>query len=192
MEYINHINKYEDSQAIQDALDAGTLVNPYVAMTSAGTLDFNTLEPTPPAPSTMGYWTIGSGTEDDPHIFTLTELSDLSLWGDAEYTPTQIGTAINVYEAYSPDETILDLWLYYDENQGCLLLDTSLDAYPFEIGVASQQSTTIMTSPNTSTDYVVFDWDGDGTIKLYAYNSEYPLTIEGINPPYPSEEEPGE
>lgn len=50
MSYINHINKYADAQAIQDALDAGTLANPYVAMTSAGTLDYNTLEPTPPAP----------------------------------------------------------------------------------------------------------------------------------------------
>ena len=50
MSYINHINKYADAQAIQDALDAGTLANPYVAMTSAGTLDYNTLSPTPPAP----------------------------------------------------------------------------------------------------------------------------------------------
>ena len=47
MSYINHINKYADAQAIQDALDAGTLANPYVAMTSAGTLDWNSLAPTP-------------------------------------------------------------------------------------------------------------------------------------------------
>ena len=45
--YINHINKFTDAQAIQDALDAGTLANPYVAMTSAGTLDWNSLAPTP-------------------------------------------------------------------------------------------------------------------------------------------------
>ena len=44
---VNHINKYASAQAIQDALDNGTLANPYVAMTSAGTLDYNTLEPTP-------------------------------------------------------------------------------------------------------------------------------------------------
>lgn len=55
--YINHINKYDDAQAIQDALDNGTLANPYVAMTSAGTIDYNSLEPTPPAPTTMGTWT---------------------------------------------------------------------------------------------------------------------------------------
>jgi hypothetical protein len=50
MDYTNHINKYDNSAAIQAALDAGTLVNPYVAMTSAGTLDFNSLQPTPPVP----------------------------------------------------------------------------------------------------------------------------------------------
>lgn len=30
MEYINHIGKYTDGQAVADALDAGTLASPYV------------------------------------------------------------------------------------------------------------------------------------------------------------------
>lgn len=58
MEYTNHIMKAANAQAIQDALDAGTLVNPYVAMTSSGTLDFNSLSPSP-VPST-GAWILTS------------------------------------------------------------------------------------------------------------------------------------
>lgn len=58
MEYTNHIMKAANAQAIQDALDAGTLVNPYVAMTSSGTLDFNSLSPSP-IPST-GAWILTS------------------------------------------------------------------------------------------------------------------------------------
>ena len=73
-----------------------------------------------------------------------------------------------------------------------MLFDTSFDAYSFEIGVASREDTNIKTFPNTSDDNIVFDWDGVDTIKLYAYNSEHPLSITTINPPYPSEEEPGE
>lgn len=38
---MRHIAKMNGEQAVQTALDNGTLGNPYVAMTSAGTLDCN-------------------------------------------------------------------------------------------------------------------------------------------------------
>lgn len=79
--YINHINKYADAQAIQDALDAGSLLNPYVAMTSAGTLDYNSLQPTPPI-----YVQDSSGnqyfpTEASPGIFNFNFTMDIAdMW----------------------------------------------------------------------------------------------------------------
>ena len=78
---VNHINKYASAQAIQDALNAGTLANPYVAMTSAGTLDYNTLEPTPPI-----YVQDSSGnkyfpTEVNPGVFNFNFTMDvLDMW----------------------------------------------------------------------------------------------------------------
>ena len=42
MSYISHINKYASSQAIQDAVNNGTLANPYVAINDdTGLLDWN-------------------------------------------------------------------------------------------------------------------------------------------------------
>lgn len=78
---INHIGKYNDAQAIQDALDAGTLANPYVAMTSAGTIDYNSLQPTPPI-----YVQDSSGnqyfpTEVSPGVFNFNFTMDVAdMW----------------------------------------------------------------------------------------------------------------
>lgn len=84
MDYVNHINKFEDAQAIQAALDAGTLVNPYVAMTSAGTLDFNSLQPTPPAPSVYVQDSSGNKyypTETNPGEFNFDFTMDITdMW----------------------------------------------------------------------------------------------------------------
>ncbi len=46
-----YINKYADATAIQSAIDGNELSKPYVAYDeSAGTIDWNTKSPTPPAP----------------------------------------------------------------------------------------------------------------------------------------------
>lgn len=99
--YINHINKYDDAQAIQDALDAGTLANPYVAMTSAGTIDYNSLEPTPPAPviyvldSEGNYYYPQEVTEGNEVYyqfeFTIDAADSWTLYKDGEPVETESG-----------------------------------------------------------------------------------------------------
>ena len=140
MDYVNHINKFEDAQAIQAALDAGTLVNPYVAMTSAGTLDFNSLQPTPPAPSTMGVWS------ENTTSFTILENDYQTYWYEP---PVYIGKFNGVYfiegeEQSEPQPINMDLYLYYDGSYLNFTLRDENDPYrfdtpsnTFQVGVSS-------------------------------------------------------
>lgn len=177
MSYISHINKYASSQAIQDALDAGTLANPYVAMTTAGTpaLDYNTLEPTPPAPTTMGTWTGKS--------FQITE-TGTTYWGQ----PVKIGVLNDVYmdgNQDSPDVTLIynsayDEWHmeFYSE------IASNTPSYDFPSDVEGSWSTGVMTDPNESNSEIVVVYDG-------ANNFTFTIAdgfLTTINPEYPAGE----
>lgn len=182
--------KAENAQAIQDALDAGTLVNPYVAMTSSGTLDFNTLEPTPPAPSTMGYW---SDDGEGSYTFQITE-TDTSYW---EYNPTYIGQLDSVY--FDGDTTDMEITLEYDSG-----MDGWLLKFDYNSGTTNKpehtfyengepniwDSSGVMTDPDDSDSALRVNWDGTDTLSFYTLSSEAPISISVWDPPYP--EEPGE
>ena len=56
---MRHIGIFSNSGDVQTAIDAGTLVNPYVALVS-GAVDINTVQPY--VPCFKGEWTGGQGT----------------------------------------------------------------------------------------------------------------------------------
>jgi len=184
---VNHINKYADAQAIQDALDAGTLANPYVAMTSAGTLDYNSLQPTPPAPSTMGTW---SDDGQGVYTFQITE-TDTTYWEN----PVNIGSLDGVYYQLAlMDMDVVISWdpvncWWHMELQNANLSD--YPGYEFLVGAADtwyQES--VMTEPDGSSASLEVDWDGVDTF-VFQRNSSVSgpaLQMTTIDPPYPAGE----
>ena len=184
---VNHINKYASAQAIQDALDNGTLANPYVAMTSAGTLDYNTLEPTPPAPSTMGYWEHDTQTGD--YVFHITEL-DTDYWtywaeiGEVTnaYYQSEVAQDLGIVLRYVSAE---DYWeIHIGEDAGgsdawsCTFSEGEASIIDSEVQVGTASDDAIVISFN-GTDQFVFCVGGAASETL---------TINTINPPYPEAE----
>ena len=183
---INHIGKYNDAQAIQDALDAGTLANPYVAMTSAGTIDYNTLSPTPPAPSTMGVWT---EPQQNTHVFQITE-TGTTYWA----TEVKIGELLGVYSDGNYGD--LDVMLDYSQGSGTWHMvfyaeeASTIPEYDFEPGVSYIWESGVMTDPDQSNAIVFVNWDGVDTF-VFQKNPEgagQQLSMTTINPPYPAGE----
>ena len=166
---INHIGKYNDAQAIQSALDAGTLGNPYVAMTSAGTLDYNTLEPTP-AVETMGTWTGKS--------FQITE-TGTTYWGQ----PVKIGVLNDVYmdgNQNSPDVMLsfsaLDEWH--------MEFASNMASNPVEHNFSEIEPTWnsgVMTDPAETSSSIDVAYDGTNTFTFTIADG----FLTTINPDYP-------
>ena len=180
MEYINHINQYDNSAAIQAALDAGTLANPYVAMDSAGTLDFNSLQPTPPAPSTIGVWT---EPQQNRHVFQILD-ADPQYWG----TDVKIGELLGVYSDGNYGD--LDVLLDYTQGAGTWHMifyaveASTMPQYDFEEGVPYIWESGAMTDPDESISTIDVDWDGVDSF----YIDIAPGFLTTINPPYPAGE----
>lgn len=178
---INHIGKYNDAQAIQDALDAGTLANPYVAMTSAGTIDYNTLSPTPPTPSTIGVWT---EPQQNRHVFQILD-ADPQYW---EVTEVKIGELLGVYsDGYYGN---LDVTLYYIPEYGTWHMifyaeeASTIPEYDFEPGVSYIWESGVMTDPDESISTINVDWDGVDSFSI----DIAPGFLTTIDPPYPAGE----
>lgn len=169
---VNHINKYASAQAIQDALNEGTLANPYVAMTSAGTLDYNTLEPTP-AVETMGTWTGKS--------LQITE-TDTTYWGQ----PVKIGVLNDVYmdsNQDSPDVMLsfsaLDEWhMEFASNVASNPVEHNFDE------LEPTWSTGVMTEPDESNSEINVEFDGVDTFTFTIADG----FLTPINPEYPAGE----
>lgn len=180
---INHLGKYNDAQAIQDALDAWTLSNPYVAMTSAGTIDYNSLQPTPPAPATMGTW---SNDGQGVYTFQITE-TDTTYWG----TQVKIGELLGVYSNGNYGD--LDVMLDYAQGSGTwhmvFYAEEASDTpeYDFEEGVPYAWESGAMTDPDDSDAIIVVDWDGTETF-MFQTRVLHPLSMTTIDPPYPAGE----
>lgn len=187
---INHIGKYNDAQAIQDALDAGTLANPYVAMTSAGTLDYNTLSPTPPAPSTMGVWTYNeSGGYYTFKINGVNPEATMPYQDIGQYWADQyIGTLEGVY--YQDSVIDLEIKLSYEtngENWNMTFWNSELSEFPigfFEFGVPYIWESGVMTDPEESNSTICPEWDGVDTFTIPIA----PGFLSPYNPPYPEGE----
>lgn len=171
--YINHINKYDDAQAIQDALDAGTLANPYVAMTSAGTIDYNSLEPTPPAPTTMGTWTGKS--------FQITE-TGTTYWGQ----PVKIGVLNDVYMDGNQDSP--DVMLSFSAlDEWHMEFASNMASNPVEHDFSELEptwSTGVMTEPDESNSEINVEFDGVDTFTFTIADG----FLTPINPEYPAGE----
>lgn len=174
---INHLGKYNDAQAIQDALDAGTLANPYVAMTSAGTIDYNSLEPTPPAPSTMGVW---SDDGQGVYTFQITE-TGTTYWG----TQVKIGELLGVYSDGNYGD--LDVMLDYNQGSGTWHMvfyteeASNTPEANFEEGVPYIWESGAMTDPEESNSTVNVVWDGVDSFTIPIA----PGFLTTIDPPYP-------
>lgn len=172
--YINHLGKYDDAQAIQDALNAGTLANPYVAMTSAGTIDYNSLEPTPPAPTTMGTWTGKS--------FQITE-TDTTYWEQG----VKIGVLNDVYMDGNQDSP--DVMLTYTIMDGAWLMqfDSNVASNPVDHNFDELEptwSTGVMTDPDESYSQINVEFDGTDTFTFDIADG----FLTTINPDYPAGE----
>ena len=178
MEYINHINKYADSAAIQAALDEGTLLNPYVALDEdQGALDFNSLTPSGP---TMGTW---DDEGDGNYYFTVDSEA-------AEYFDgTEIGTTTLLDGA---DERNYSIQVTYAAGGvwwvKFIAGESSDPENPFEEGSPWTWSTGLQTG-HSSDDEVEVGYDGDMTFHFSANAlSQNPISISTINPQYPEGE----
>ena len=178
--YINHIGIYDDAAAIQAALNEGSLGNPYVAMTSAGTIDYNTLSPTPPAPSTMGVWT---EPQQNTHVFQITE-TGTTYWA----TEVKIGELLGVYSDGNYGD--LDVMLDYAQGSGTWHMvfyaeeASNTPEYDFEPGVSYIWESGAMTDPEESISTINVEWDGVDTFTIPIA----PGFLTTINPPYPEGE----
>lgn len=186
MEYTNHIILASDAQEIADAVDSGTLVKPYVALNQdTGELDFNTYEPDVP---TMGIW--GDDGEGN-YTFQITE-TDQSYWGE-----TYIGTivAIEYASTTEPAEIVLTpgadagSWVMkiHQENGS----DTPEQTFEEGTDYLWDDSGFMVDSGDSDSTLFIY-WDGSGEFTFNSGSSVHPLSIITSDPPYPSEEEPGE
>lgn len=174
---VNHINKYASAQAIQDALDNGTLANPYVAMTSAGTIDYNSLEPTPEPSCYIGEWSEdGQGT----YIFHVTDI-DHSLWE----TQVKIGVLLGVYSDGNLDnldvmlthDNVADIWhmTLFSE------LASTTPEHDFGDGLPDFWDSGVMTDPDDSDAAISVSFDGADTF-MFLTGDLHPLSMTTINP----------
>lgn len=183
---INHLGKYNDAQAIQDALDAGTLANPYVAMTSAGTIDYNSLQPTPPAPAGIGVWTYNeSGGYYTFKINGVNPEATMPYQDIDQYWSDQyIGTLEGVYCQGVMDLVIKLNYNTNDRTWNMMFNNEELSEIPvgsFEFGVPYIWESGVMTDPDESNSTICPDWDGVDTFTIPIA----PGFLSPYNPPYP-------
>lgn len=181
MSYENHINKFVNAAAIQAAIDNGDLVKPYVALdASAGTIDYNTRSVTPPP---MGEWSIDS---DGHYVFTLLETT-YGYWAN----DTTIGYLNNVY-VNSQLVPSLEITLSYDSDDMeewflCPHGVPGCTEEPFTqmipISFSSGKISTNLESSDATVK--VIGSAGNRSFSLYSADSNHPLTMTTVNPPYP-------
>ena len=188
MEYINHIGKYTDSQAVADALEAGTLASPYVVQIDGSNYYDNYPEPEPEPEPTMGYW---SDDGEGNYTFQITE-TDTSYWED---NPTYIGqlasvifhgssTDMNITLEYS---SLYEGWLLRFEDLGG---ESEKPEHTFYSDEEPQtwDDTGVQVAEGDSDAYVIVEWDGSGSFTFYSGSSAHPLSISTYDPEYPAGE----
>lgn len=186
---MEYINKYADAQGIQDALDAGTLGNPYVVLNEdTGELDFNTLTPSGPEPEYMGYW---SDDGEGNYTFQITETADTSYFND-----TYIGTINSIeYAGTTDDAEILltptqpgdadtdwDMKIHQENGS-----ETIVETFWYAETRLWDDSGFMVDSGDSNSALQVY-WDGYGTFTINSGSSENPLSISTSDPEYPEGE----
>jgi len=180
MEYINHINKYDNSAAIQAALNEGSLGNPYVAVKDdTGEVDYNTLSPEEPCH--LGEWSDnGAGT----YTFQILEPGD-AVWENG----VNIGSLMNVYFNGGQDTIDMDVTLATRPGTGVWTMNFVADPeesynpllYSFDEEVADTWESGVMTNPHDSDAVITVGWDGTDTFMLQTDDLN-PLSMTTINP----------
>lgn len=185
--YINHINSYASGQAIQDALNAGSLAKPYVALnTSAGTIDWNSKSPVAPV-SYMGTWTEGAGTSESPYVFNITEL-DTDYWGNW----VNIGTIKDAYyQGAGPADQGVMLRYVSAENYWEISIGEDAggsDSWHDTFSEAKVAESEVQVG-DSSDDAIIVTFDGTDQFNFSIGTlSSGTLTITTINPEYPGDE----
>lgn len=178
-----HFAVTDTSNLIQDALNAGRLENPYVALVD-GDLDYNSMEPI--YPCYLGEW-----GDDGEGNYTFQILDSAS----TAWENNDEGQTIGQFEAYAGGtlrqyDVILvtsnhTTWtlVYYDA------VHSQMASHNFSAGTADTWTeTTITTDLNDSTSYIVAEWDGVDAFEIHSAVEEAPLTIDTIDPECPSDE----
>lgn len=144
---MKHFGIYADAEELQDALDAGTLENDYVALVN-GYLDYNSLSPEEPC--YLGEWSDGSD-------FTILDTGS-SEW-DGGVT---IGQLQGVY--VSDTLTDLDINLSYSDGYWTMEFfnpdESDQPTYDFEEGVPYNWESRVMTERSVSDSSISVYYDG--------------------------------
>ena len=181
---MKHFGIYTTGADVQSAVDAGSLLKPYVAKVGDG-LDYNTLSPTPPAPSTMGVW---SDDGQGVYTFQITE-TGATYWENH----VNIGSLDGVY-FQGEDPMDMDVAIYYDMSWTVELSGEGLSDNPSQAFADGTPDTwlqeSVMTDPNESSAYLEVSWDGVDTFVFQRnQNGSGPaLEMTTIDPPYPAGE----
>ena len=186
MEYINHIGKYTDSQAVADALEAGTLASPYVVQIDGSIYYDNYPEPEP-EPATMGTW---SDDGEGHYTFQITET-------DIDYgSPWTQEGGVQIAELYGViydgGTTDMAVKLGYNDN-GFWTVDitdggsdhpSSDDLFQVE-GEPQTWESGVQGAEGDSYSTIYVDWNGSDSLTFYSASSDNPISIGTIDPEYP-------
>lgn len=163
------------STLIQDALNTGSLENPYVALVD-GELDYNSMEPERPC-------VIGEWSDDGAGHYTFQILdTGNTAWEDG----VNIGSLADVY--FNGDGPInMDVIFGFDGIYWTLDFvpeggdPSDGESYSFTEGNPDTWISNTMTDSGASTSPVSVDWDGTDTF-VFTASEDYPLSLDTINP----------
>lgn len=172
---LTRIGIFGSSEDIQEALDNGTLENPYVAyIDQEDRIDFNSLEPTPEA-EYLGHW-----EQDGSKYFFYIDNPDPELWADG----VEIAVIPTAYYGESEGEVVVTL---KNESNWTVAFDTDLLSDPegltFYDGEDTQDTTQISlnSSDESETSYINVWFDGDATFS-FSSNGDVDLEMDTIDP----------
>ena len=170
---MKHFGIYDSAEDLQDALNAGAIENPYVALVD-GDLDYNTMSPE--EPSYIGEW---SDDGEGNYTFDILE-SDPALWGNE----TTIATANLVLEGASTD---VEITILYDNDEWRVVFlpiggeASNPPEYQFSEGTPYTWDTGVMTADDDSDAVVMVDYDGGVGFTFYSGSANNPLSLNTIN-----------
>ena len=167
---MKHIAIFDNTEDVQTALNEEVLVKPYVALVS-GALDYNTMEPEEPAPTTMGIW---SGKS-----FQVTE-TGTTYWEQ----PVKIGVLNDVYLDGNQDSP--DVMLSYSsmDDEWHMEFASQIASNPVDHNFSENEyhwESGAMTDPNESISAINVDFDGTDTFTFDIADG----FLTTINPEYP-------
>lgn len=174
-----HFAVTDTSTLIQDALNAGRLENPYVALVD-GDLDYNSLSPEEPC--VIGEW---SDDGQGHYTFQILETGDIA-WESG----VVIGSLADVYFNGGQDAIYMDVMLATMPGSGEWTMtfvepnESASPSHTFEEGSSeSWDCMDVMTSTDSSTASVHVDYDGVDTFEFYQMAQDAPaLSMETIDP----------